>query len=55
MAYKVFRKYIKCFGLLSCDENSTCSLEAECLTECLSNPEKLKKALQQVRNDKRRI
>jgi len=44
--FEILRKYVKCFGLLSCDEDSECPFRFYCAMECFSNPEKFRKALE---------
>jgi len=49
--YKILRKYIACFGTLSCSEDSKCPFGAECFQELITHPEKMKKALEMTKND----
>ena len=44
--FEILRKYVKCFGLLECSEDSKCPFEYYCAMECFSHPEKLKRALE---------
>ena len=51
--FEILRKYVACFGLLSCPTDSECPFSEWCRTECLSKVENMKRAIDNLARRKR--
>jgi len=51
--FEFLRKYVACFGLLSCPVDSKCPFSDHCRTECFSKMEDVKRAIDELVRRKR--